>query len=76
MQRKRISLRRAINPILSAAPLGELGVTALGELSGAIDMQVEQETLFTVELSFFWIGCGVPAVSDTHLSHFGLERNE
>lgn len=76
MQRKRISLRRATNPILSAVPLGELGVVALSELPGAIDLQIEYETLFTVEVSFVWIGCGVPAVSDRHLKHFGLERSD
>ena len=75
MNRHVISLRRDSNRLLSAVPLGRLGVAALEELAGTVEVKVEYETLFTVEVSFVWISHGTPNISDEHLHHFGLEVN-
>ncbi|MGO1003264.1 hypothetical protein [Lysobacter sp. CA196] len=75
MNRNVISLKRDSSRLLSAVPLGELGVAALDDLTGTVEVKAEYETIFSVEISFVWISHGMPIISDEHLHHFGLEVN-
>lgn len=76
IQREKISLQRNNNSVQGAVSIGELGIAALSGLSGAIDMRIELETMLIAEISFVWVGWGVPAIPDQHLRHFGLERSD